>query len=139
MLRDIFLYGLLGILLLVPLDNMEAQEEKGLSSSITLFLCGDVMLGRGIDQALPYPSDPDIYESYVQSAMGYLKLAQKKNGPIPYPVDFAYVWGDALDELDRVAPHVRIINLETSITQSSDYNHLSESQARFVMGVSYSW
>ncbi|TIP99701.1 MAG: CapA family protein, partial [Mesorhizobium sp.] len=33
-------------------------------------------------------------------------------------VDEAYVWGDALSELDREAPDARIINLETSITTS---------------------
>jgi len=27
------------------------------SVSLTLFLCGDVMTGRGIDQVLPHPSD----------------------------------------------------------------------------------
>ena len=31
--------------------------------AITVFLCGDVMTGRGIDQALPHPSDPVIYEN----------------------------------------------------------------------------
>ena len=31
-----------------------------------MFLCGDVMTGRGIDQALPYPCDPVIYEQFVQ-------------------------------------------------------------------------
>jgi poly-gamma-glutamate capsule biosynthesis protein CapA/YwtB (metallophosphatase superfamily) len=25
---------------------------------VTLFLCGDVMLGRGVDQILPHPGDP---------------------------------------------------------------------------------
>ena len=32
---------------------------------VTLFLCGDVMTGRGIDQVLPHPSDPRIYERYT--------------------------------------------------------------------------
>jgi poly-gamma-glutamate synthesis protein (capsule biosynthesis protein) len=84
-------------------------------------MCGDVMTGRGIDQVLPHPSDPRIYESYLRSATGYVKLAEKVNGPIPQPVNFAYIWGDALEELDRAAPHVRLINLETSITTSNDY------------------
>lgn len=26
--------------------------------SVTLFLCGDVMTGRGIDQILPHPGEP---------------------------------------------------------------------------------
>lgn len=31
-----------------------------------LFLCGDVMLGRGIGQILPQPSDPQLYEPVVR-------------------------------------------------------------------------
>ncbi len=88
---------------------------------ITLFLCGDVMTGRGIDQVLPHQSDPVLYESYMHSATGYVELAERVHGPIPKPVDFSYIWGDALEELARVSPDVRIINLETSVTTSSDY------------------
>jgi poly-gamma-glutamate capsule biosynthesis protein CapA/YwtB (metallophosphatase superfamily) len=43
-----------------------------------LFLCGDVMTGRGID----------------------------------------YIWGDAVEELDRAEPDFRIVNLETAITSA---------------------
>jgi poly-gamma-glutamate synthesis protein (capsule biosynthesis protein) len=88
---------------------------------VTLFLCGDVMTGRGIDQILRYPSDPAIHEQYMDSALGYVRLAEEKNGPIARPVDPAYIWGDALDELERVKPHRRIINLETAITGSEDW------------------
>lgn len=88
---------------------------------LTLFLCGDVMLGRGVDQILPHPSDPAIHETYMTSALQYVKLAENKNGPIPKPVDFNYVWGDALSILDRINPRVRIINLETSITTNNDW------------------
>jgi poly-gamma-glutamate synthesis protein (capsule biosynthesis protein) len=87
---------------------------------ITLFLCGDVMTGRGIDQVLPHPSDPRLYEGYVKSATGYVSLAESKNGPIPKPVDFAYIWGAAIPELARRLPDVRIINLETSITKQDE-------------------
>jgi poly-gamma-glutamate capsule biosynthesis protein CapA/YwtB (metallophosphatase superfamily) len=88
---------------------------------LRLFLCGDVMTGRGIDQVLPHPGDPRIHESYARSAEAYVRLAEQANGPIPRPVDFAYIWGDALGELDRVRPDARIVNLETSITRSDDY------------------
>jgi poly-gamma-glutamate synthesis protein (capsule biosynthesis protein) len=91
------------------------------SGHVTLFLCGDVMTGRGIDQILPYPSDVVIHEPSLRSAMGYVKLAEEATGPIPTPVDFTYVWGDALAEWERVAPDARIINLETAITQSNDW------------------
>ena len=88
---------------------------------ITLFLCGDVMAGRGINQILPHPSDPAIREGYMKDARGYVEIAEKVNGPIPRSVAPGYIWGDALDELEKVAPDVRVINLETSVTQSDDY------------------
>jgi poly-gamma-glutamate synthesis protein (capsule biosynthesis protein) len=95
--------------------------NTGDSSYITLFLCGDVMTGRGIDQVLPYAGDPTLYESYMNSAEGYVELAENLNGPIPKPVDFSYIWGDALNELNNAEPDLRIINLETSVTKSNDY------------------
>jgi len=88
---------------------------------VRLFLCGDVMLGRGIDQALPHPCDPVLHEDYVQSALDYVDLAESTHGPIARPVDDRYVWGAALEELRRARPDARIINLETSITRSDDY------------------
>lgn len=78
------------------------------------------MTGRGIDQVLPHPGDPHLYEPYVNTALTYVELAERANGPIPRPVNFAYVWGDALAELQRVHPDVRLINLETSITRSDE-------------------
>ena len=87
---------------------------------ITLFLCGDVMTGRGIDQVLPTPSDPRLHERWVKDAREYVKLAEAESGEIPAPVDWPYVWGHALDVLDCEAPHVRIVNLETSVTTSDD-------------------
>lgn len=85
-----------------------------------LFLCGDVMTGRGVDQVLPHPGDPLLYEPWVGDARGYVDLAETASGPIPRRVDFSYVWGDALGELERVAPDARIVNLETSVTRSDD-------------------
>jgi poly-gamma-glutamate synthesis protein (capsule biosynthesis protein) len=86
----------------------------------TLFLAGDVMTGRGIDQVLPTPSDPQIYESYVTDARDYVELAERANGRIAKPVSFDYIWGDALAELTRAAPDARIVNLETSVTTSPE-------------------
>ena len=85
-------------------------------TEICIFLCGDVMTGRGIDQVLPHPVNPALYEPYVHDARDYVQLAEAANGPILRPVDFAYIWGDALEELQRAGTDVRIINLETSIT-----------------------
>jgi poly-gamma-glutamate synthesis protein (capsule biosynthesis protein) len=90
------------------------------SGEVTLFLCGDVMTGRGIDQILPHSCAPHLYESYVRSALGYVALAERVSGPIPRPVPFPYIWGDALTMLERMQPDARIINLETAVTASED-------------------
>jgi poly-gamma-glutamate synthesis protein (capsule biosynthesis protein) len=87
----------------------------------TIFLCGDVMTGRGIDQILPFPGNPQLHEPYMDSAAAYVALAERATGPMPGPVAFSYVWGDALQELEREAPQAKVINLETAITRSNTY------------------
>jgi poly-gamma-glutamate capsule biosynthesis protein CapA/YwtB (metallophosphatase superfamily) len=95
-----------------------AQEKKAKMEGKTMkiFLCGDVMLGRGIDQALHHSVAPVLYESYVRDARDYIRLAERKNGKIDLPVSYSYVWGDALKVWEENAPDLRLINLETSIT-----------------------
>jgi len=89
--------------------------------TLRLFLCGDVMTGRGIDQVLPRPCRPILHESYVHTALDYVRLAEETNGPIPRPVAPSYIWGAALDELNRRRPDARIINLETAVTRNEDF------------------
>jgi poly-gamma-glutamate synthesis protein (capsule biosynthesis protein) len=112
-------YSIIGYLFLASMGTQAMGQE--MTPNVKIFMCGDVMTGRGIDQVLANPSDPLIHESYMKSAAGYVKLAEQANGPIQQPVGFAYIWGDALEELNRAAAHVRLINLETSITTSNDY------------------
>ena len=106
-----------------PANGMHHEQSKsaGNPNLITLFLCGDVMTGRGIDQVLPYPNAPRLFEPYVKSALDYVVLAEQAHGRFPKPVEFAYIWGDVLSEFERVAPDVRVINLETAVTRSSDH------------------
>jgi len=85
-----------------------------------LMLCGDVMTGRGVDQILPHPGDARLHETWARSALRYVELAEEANGPIEKPRDFAYIWGHALEEIERRAPHARIANLETAVTTSDD-------------------
>jgi poly-gamma-glutamate capsule biosynthesis protein CapA/YwtB (metallophosphatase superfamily) len=82
----------------------------------TLFLAGDVMTGRGIDQLLAHPCDPVLYEPYVRDARDYVELGERVNGAVARPVEPAYLWGWMLDELERIAPAARLVNLETSVT-----------------------
>lgn len=74
------------------------------------------MTGRGIDQILPHPCAPEIYEDYLHSALSYVALAEDASGPIERPAGYTWIWGDALDELSRRRPDARIVNLETAIT-----------------------
>ncbi|NUO87918.1 MAG: hypothetical protein HOQ37_17640, partial [Cupriavidus sp.] len=90
------------------------------ASQPPLFLCGDVMTGRGIDQILAHPSQPLLHESYVHSALDYVRLAERKAGPITRPAGPDYPWGDALAELASRAARPRIVNLETAVTTSDD-------------------
>ncbi len=94
---------------------------RGAETGVTrLFICGDVMTGRGIDQVMPEPCNPRLYESYVKTATRYVDLAEDVNGPIERPVAPEYIWGDALAAFERHRPDTRIVNLETSITRSDD-------------------
>ena len=86
---------------------------------LELFLCGDVMTGRGIDQVLPHPGDPALHEPYVRSALGYVRLAEQAHGRIGRPVEPSYVWGDALPAMARA--DLRIVNLETAVTTSDGH------------------
>ncbi|AGB23814.1 putative enzyme of poly-gamma-glutamate biosynthesis (capsule formation) [Mycobacterium sp. JS623] len=86
-----------------------------------IFLTGDVMTGRAIDQLLPHPGDPTLHESVVSDARKYISLAEQVNGPIPTPIDFSWPWGEALEIVDWFAPDVRLLNLETSITARGEF------------------
>lgn len=97
------------------------SSETEASRPITLFLCGDVMIGRGIDQIMSRPSHAELREADVKDARHYVELARKKSGPIPKRVEPTYVWGDALGEIEKRAPDAHIGNLETSITSSDAY------------------
>lgn len=89
-------------------------------SEVKLLLTGDVMTARGIDQVLPHPGSPRLLESWVRDAREYVRIAEETNGRIPAPVAPDYIWGEALADMDRAAPDLRIVNLETSVTTSED-------------------
>jgi poly-gamma-glutamate synthesis protein (capsule biosynthesis protein) len=88
---------------------------------LVLFLCGDVMTGRGIDQILPHAGNPELHEPYVKDARYYYELAERAHGPIPRPVSEDYIWGDAADWWKGVAADVGIVNLETAVTTTDHH------------------
>lgn len=95
----------------------KARPGRGLR----LCLGGDVMTGRGIDQILAHPGDPGLREPWVASALDYVRLAETANGDIPRPMADADIWGVALEVLAMRRPDLFIVNLETSITTSPDW------------------
>jgi poly-gamma-glutamate synthesis protein (capsule biosynthesis protein) len=101
-------------------DEPQTQGVQPRRQALRLFLCGDVMCGRGIDQVLARPCSPELYEDYLRSAGDYVRLAEEAHGCIPRRNGPFYVWGVALDELDRKQPDARIVNLETAVTRSND-------------------
>ena len=88
-------------------------------NTIDIFLSGDVMTGRGIDQIFDHSNTPELYESYVKDARQYIELAERVNGPIRRPVSPSYIWGEAMILMKKA--DLRIINLETTITTSNNY------------------
>jgi len=60
----------------------------------------------------------------VIDARECVRLTKKAFGLIPKPLNFNYVWGDAIPELDRRAPEVRLINLETTVTINGKRYHV---------------
>ena len=100
-------------------DGSPGDIETG--NPVVIFLCGDVMTGRGIDQILPSPADPALFEPYVHDARTYIDLAERAGASIPRLASFSYIWGDTLEIWNEVRPVARIVNLETSITRSDDH------------------
>ncbi|MFC6634429.1 CapA family protein [Microbulbifer taiwanensis] len=91
------------------------------SNGFRLILTGDVMTGRGIDQVLSCAGNPQIHESHMRSAKGYIALAEERNGGIPLPVPYDYLWGEALGAMAAREADCRIINLETAVTRCDDF------------------
>lgn len=102
-----------------------------------LLLCGDVMTGHGIDPFLLPPAMHAPLARTVKSALEYVREAEAAidprtpptithgsaagsapaHPPLPRPLSFDYPWGDALPLLKREPPDLRLINLETTITE----------------------
>ncbi len=101
--------------------RVSASGSLAGAAPLRVFLCGDVMTGRGIDQILPHPSAPRLYEPYAVHAGDYVALAERRNGPLPRSVAYDYIWGEALAILERTTPDLRVINLETAITTSEAF------------------
>ncbi len=97
--------------------NPEAAMTDA-SDPVRLCLCGDVMVGPGIDQVLPRACGPVLHAPWVEDARAYRRIAEAVNGDIPAPVGSDSPWGDARARLARFTPDRRVINRETAVTAS---------------------
>jgi len=74
---------------------------------ITIFLCGDVMLGRGVDQIMAQSVDPSLHEPFVKDARRYVELAEATGARVVLSGDSAQhapvARGDALRILESEA------------------------------------
>lgn len=86
--------------------------------TLKLLLGGDLMLGRGIDQQMPQHCDPALHEAVVRDARHYAQLAEERHGVLTTPFEPATPWGASLAWMEHFQPELRLVNLETAITQS---------------------
>lgn len=94
------------------------------SSVVRLFLAGDFMPGRGIDAVMPRPCPLEIREGFCTSSIEYARLAErkhKKRFPENQTLSARDVLGEASKLIERYEPHVKLINLETSVTKKSTF------------------
>ena len=104
----------------ISCNSQQTNEQPAEDNVVKLFLAGDVMTGRGIDQAFPVSVDPVLYEPYVKDAREYLLLAERESGEIETPFSFEYIWGEALEVWKEEDPDLKLVNLETSITTNDE-------------------
>ncbi len=104
------------------LNMAEGQKtfswEKS-ADSVRLFLGGDVMTGRGVDQLFATHNEGDFNKPDAVSARQYLEWSALMHGAEIRPLRHDYIWGAALSVFDTVRPDFRLVNLETSITTCS--------------------
>jgi poly-gamma-glutamate capsule biosynthesis protein CapA/YwtB (metallophosphatase superfamily) len=91
------------------------------ASTLAIILAGDVMTGRGIDQILAHPGNPELHEDFTKSARDYVALAEHVSGPIRRGVGPDYIWGDALAALRDDESDLTLVNLETAVTTSPGF------------------
>lgn len=132
MLRFFLIVSLILLIDNIPVKDGIAMNEKRYSpNTVNLFLAGDVMTGRGVDQILPSSVDPELHEPFIQNARRYVTIAEKKHGPINAPVQYEYMWKGPSKVLNRMNPEFTMVNLETAITKNDD--HLPNKRVHYRM------
>lgn len=78
---------------------------------LRVVLMGDVMTGRGLEQARATAAPPELHEPSIRDARDYLALVERTSGPVPRPVAPDYPWDAAQSALEDAGCDLRLINL----------------------------
>lgn len=98
-----------------PTLNTEIWHKD--AHTIRIFLGGDVMTGRAIDQLFHIHNADDFGKPEHVPAKQYRDWSAACNGGLRTPVSHDYIWGEALAIIDNAQPDFRLVNLETAITK----------------------
>lgn len=88
---------------------------------LRLFLGGDVMTGRAIDQLFATHNPDDFGKPDHIPATQYRRWSAELHGAEMLPLRHDYPWGSVLGVLEAAQPDFRLVNLETAITTSSQW------------------
>lgn len=84
-----------------------------------MFLGGDVMTGRAIDQLFAQHNPDDFGKADHVPAQQYYQWSADFHGAEMRPQRLEYPWGAALGVLEAAQPDFRLVNLETAITTAN--------------------
>lgn len=101
-----------------------SSSSSATMNQIRLFLAGDFMPGRGVDAVMPVPCPRELREGFCKDAFDYARLAeqkQKRRFADTKKVSARDVLGEVAKVIESYEPHVRMINLETSVTKNSSF------------------
>ncbi len=100
---------------------MNNHQWNKSDTNIRIFLGGDVMTGRTIDQLFAVHNLDDFGKTKHIPSQKYHAWSASLYGAESVPVGHNYIWGTALDIFNIAKPDFRLINLEVAITQSDDW------------------
>lgn len=103
-------------------ENREHRWVKP-DSCVRLFLGGDVMTGRTIDQLFATHNDDNFGKTDHIPSVRYLAWSAALHGAEILPLAHDYIWGDALGVLEQARPDFRLINLETAVTTAETWEN----------------
>lgn len=86
-----------------------------------MFLGGDVMTGRAIDQLFAQHNPDDFGKADHVPAQQYYQWSADLHGNEMRPQRLEYPWGAALGVLEAAQPDFRLVNLEAAITTANTW------------------